>query len=202
MRKILVRDWKFNVESLASCSQIDNTVVFYDRNYALSFYDNFDRINPDELWINSSTIDKNSLDNIKQNLKIKIIEYNLNYILPNALAKISGDISDTISVIITKDHNIPQDKIFQYDNMYMKFYTIGFDIYHVQNCGRLENCRDITQVIYASQKVLIDDNVYSSLCNYYDKTYGLFKNKGTIGWNSPSKNIKTNMDLFFENASK
>lgn len=203
MRKILIYDHRFNVESISSCSKIDNSIVFYDRLPTLSFYDNFDKVKPDELWINTFFCPQDFLSNVKQNVKIKIIDYRLEYIIPNAFADVSGVTeNNTISCIL--QHDEPNsNKIYRYENQYVKFYTLNqHNINHIQYSGSLQSCKDLTDIVVSSNKVIFDDDVCRNLCSFYNKPYAQFKQGGTLSWEFNTVNTLTNRDVFFENISK
>jgi hypothetical protein len=201
MRKILVYDHKFNIESLSSCSQIDNSTKFYSSNPKLSFYDNYDSINPDTIWINKAF---ESLDNYDlKSISSKIIEYNIPFIIPNSMAKKDHEVENIISCIFFNSPDVVNNKIYKYDDTYVRFYNASSENFnHVQYCGQIQTCRDLTDIIVGSSKILIDNNIGKSLCGFYNKTYGIFKPRGAISWNENSDAIINNMELFFSNASK
>ena len=201
MRKILVYDHKFNIESLSSCSQIDPSTKFYSANPKLSFYDNYDSINPDSIWINKAfeSLDKYDL----QSISAKIIEYNIPFIIPNSMAKKDHSVENIISCIFFNAPDVVNNKIYKYDDTYVRFYNASSETFnHIQYCGQIKTCRDLTDIIVKSSRVLIDSNIGKGVCGFYNKSYGMFKPRGAISWNENSENIINNMELFFSNASK
>lgn len=203
MRKILIYDHRFNVESLSSCKQIDNSIVFYDRITTLSFYDNYDRIKPDELWINDFFCPKDFSQTVQQKIPIKVINYNIDYILPNIFANNTSSSYNIISCILEYD-SPTANKIYMYNNNYVRFFTLNnHQIYHTQYCGRINSCKELSNVIKESSKIILQDSTCVGLCEFYDKEYASFKPSGTLSWNSAQKDqLLTNRDLFFNNVSK
>lgn len=198
MHKILVCDHKFNVESISSCSQQEELTKFYGLNPKMSFYDNFDTVNPDTVWINNSFFSIENYD--LKNIPTRVVQYSIPYIIPNIFAQIPSKSEAIISCILFNNHKILPNKIYQYDNYYIRFYTIASDTLDtIQHCGRILTCKDLTDIICSSEKILIDDNIISGLCSFYNKPYGLFKPKGTISWITSSKEIITNSQLFSYN---
>lgn len=203
MRKILVYDHRFNVESLSSCQKIDNSVMFYDRITTLSFYDNYDRIKPDELWINEFFCPKDFVENVKKNITIKIITYSVDYILPNIFASITTQYDNIISCIL--EHGEPEiNKIYMYDNTYVRFFTLNnHEINHIQYCGRINSCKELSNIINESSKIILQDSTCVGLCEFYAKHYAYFKPSGTLSWITTQNNqLLTNKDLFFNNVSR
>jgi hypothetical protein len=199
MRKILVCDHKFNVESIASSG---SNVKFYGLNENISFYDNFDIVNPDCVWINNAFVNLDNYD-IK-NIPVQIIEYNIPYIIPNSFAKIPNNRESIISCILFD--SVPLDRIYKYDNLYIKFYCVKeYPIQHIQYCGKINTCKDITDIICSSDKVIIDSDIIENMCLFYNKQYSVFKPKGTLSWINPSlksHNIITNIELLSTNEQK
>lgn len=202
MRKILIYDHKFNVESISACSQIDKSIIFFDRVKTLSFYDNFDKIKPDELWINSFVCPKDFLHNVKQNVKIKVVDYNISHILPNIFATADNNTTNSNISCILQNESPTIGKIYKYEQ-YIKFYTINnHQINHAQYCGTIDSCKDLTNVICSSDKILFDDDMFKSIALFYNKPNSRFKQGGTISWSLEPFELLTNRDLFFQYASK
>ena len=195
MRKILVCDHKFNVESISSSG---SNIKFYGLNENISFYDNFDLVNPDCIWMNKAFI---NLD-IK-NISVKIIEYDIPYIIPNSFAKTPSNTEPITSCILF--NSIPIDRIYKYDNSYVRFYCAKDPVQHIQYCGKVNTCKDITNIICSSNKIIIDSEIIENMCLFYNKQYSMFKPKGTLSWINPSiKNhsIITNIELLSTNEQK
>lgn len=196
MRKILVCDHQFNVESISCCSQQYTDTIFYTLNSQLSFYDNFDIINPDIVWVNDNFFD---LSNYKIQ-DIKIINYNIPYIIPNKFADLNQKNDEIISCILFDSNNLIIDKIYEYENSYVRFYSIATnDLYHIQNCGKIETCKDLTNIIVSSNRVLFDNPIIKNMCSFYNKLYGTFKPKGTISWTNSVLPTISNLELFNQN---
>lgn len=201
MRKILVCDNHFNVESISSCSKIDSSVKFYEKNGSMSFYDNFDRIGPQCVWINKAF---ETLDNYDiKNIPVPIIEYNIPYIIPNSIAQNNYDVENIISCILFNDTDLMQDRIYEYDDMYVRFYSISdHNFSHSQYCGKINTCKDLTEIILRSKKILIDSYILKNICFYYDKEYAIFNPREKISWISSPINTITNTELFLSNENR
>jgi len=201
MSKILVIDHKFNVESIASCSKIDPSITFYGLNNKFSFYDNLDIINPDAIWINNFFANKNIENLVLKDKNLKIKQYMVEYILPNVFAQDLINNEKIISALIYKNIFLDISKVYQYDNMYVRFYSLSdFKINHTQYCGKVECCRDLTTIISSSSRILTDSDLPKFMCGFYNKEYGVFKNRGTISWQIPKSEL-TNKDIFFQNVN-
>lgn len=201
MRKILVCDHNFNIESISSCSQINTSIKFYSQNKNLSFNDNFDMINPDCIWINKAF--KNINYNEIKYVATKVVEYDIPYIIPNVFVTNSTSSEDIISCILFHETPLLLDRVYRFHEMYVRFYTVGdHAISHIQYCGKLNSCKDLTNIIMNSNKILIDSDIAKNMCSFYNKEYALFKPKGTLSWSSNSINTISNMELFLSNENK
>lgn len=201
MRKILVYDHDFNIESISSCSKANGAIRFYRSNKNMSFNDNLDIINPDCIWINKSFADINVSD-VKNN-PIKIIEYELPYIIPNSFADIHENSENIISCVLFNDSQPISDRVYMYNELYVRFYTVGDAlISHTQYCGQLNNCKDLTEIIMSSKKIIADSDIIKNMCSFYRKEYALFKPKGTLSWSATSMNTTNNMELFLSNENQ
>ena len=196
MRKILVYDHDFNIESISSCSKANSAIRFYRSNKNMSLNDNVDIINPDCIWINKSFAD------IKSST-VKTIEYEIPYLIPNALADIHDTSENIIACILFNDSQPILDRVYNYSELYVRFYTVGdIRISHTQYCGQLNSCKDLSEIIMGSQKIITDSDIIKNMCSFYGKEHSLFKPKGTLSWSATSLKTITNMELFLSNENQ
>lgn len=176
---------------MSGCTSNHPDVLFHTLNSKISINDNLDLIEPDYILVNEYFTDPSVVDNIKKvTSNVSII--NIPYIIPNEFGKIDQVMSNNCIACIIANTNIKKDKVYK-KNRYYRMFSIFEPIDHIQHYGVITSCKDLSTIIWSHDEIVIDQPIFSSLCNFYKKNYSYMQNDITTN----VCDYKTNKDVLY-----
>lgn len=176
MRKILILDHIFNIQSMSGYSSKHPELTFHHLNSNLSINDNLDTINPDYILINKFFVDNFMIEDIKK-LKNNLSIIDIPYIIPNEFGQIElSETDNCIACIVSDNTFIKKEKVYKKNDIYHRIFNVFNPIKHIQHYGSIMSCKDLSIVISSHVEIVIDQPIFASLCSFYGKHYSYINN--------------------------